>query len=642
MYSFAPPGHAPQRRVPRVLRYAVGALCAGATTLMAAPPAPPASTSYRIIQLAPPTFSNPAINASGQVAFTEYFAPGITRARLYDGNQVIDLGSLGGNSTAVAINDRGQVTGQSYLAPGGTVYQAYRWSRRIGMVNLSRPGVTASTGTAINAKGQVAGNAFFVDDAPGIRAFRWSSATGMVNLGSLNTRSVANAMNDAGTVAGDSEAAPPFGAQERVPVRWTQGGPLEPLNPFRFRFSNAAAINAAGHIVGFADVAPSGNGEAFLWTPQAGITSLGVPGESYPLRISDKGVVVGFTLFGPSVNNGFIWSRQNGVVLLGSRDSGRVRANDVNKHGQVVGEFDSRAYLWTRAGGVVDLNTRLVGAPAGFQLASASRINDNGAIVANANTGLVLLVPHAGTTAPPVAGPISVTGSPRIDALLTLSANFQDADAGENHTASWSWGDGSSDVGVVSASQGGGSVSGQHAWRAGGIYTVKLTITDSSGKRSTVEKTVVVCASGAVVAGEGSFSSPAVASTGATRAGGTASFSYRSALDPVSRGGPLALVFHAPEIAFQAASFDAMSADQFRVHYQGQGVLNGKPGYRFSFSAVKGAASGDGKNRVRMRIVHAEPGTAAAVVDYDNAIRPDAGAEGAVVALGTAFERGGN
>ena len=54
----------------------------------------------------------------------------------------------------------------------------------------------------------------------------------------------------------------------------------------------------------------------------------------------------------------------------------------------------NHAFLWTQADGMVDLNTRLRGAANGLILASAIAIADNGSIVANANTGLVLLKIH--------------------------------------------------------------------------------------------------------------------------------------------------------------------------------------------------------------------------------------------------------
>ena len=59
---------------------------------------------------------------------------------------------------------------------------------------------------------------------------------------------------------------------------------------------------------------------------------------------------------------------------------------------------------------MVDLNTRLAGAPEGLLLGEGVAISDNGAIVARGNTGLVLLVPV--TRSGKVGSGIDETGVP--------------------------------------------------------------------------------------------------------------------------------------------------------------------------------------------------------------------------------------
>ena len=202
----------------------------------------------------------------------------------------------------------------------------------------------------------------------------------------------------------------------------------------------------------------------------------------------------------------FVWTPKDGPRLLGTAGVDQSTARDVNKHGQVVGGFNSRAFVWTRAGGLVDLNTRLKDAPDGFELDEAYAISDNGSIVAGIATGgLVLLVPGACTKAPPVIGNIKRSGAARPGALLTFTAGFRDSDLRDAHTASWSWGDGDAGAGNVASVQGRGAVSGQHAYRAPGVYKVRLTVSDSGGERSVAQSTVVVGASGVVLAGDGRF-----------------------------------------------------------------------------------------------------------------------------------------
>lgn len=475
------------------------ALATSATAALASPPpasAPPtAKTTYRVVQLSAFT-GNADINAKGQVAFTEVIG-GVGRAKFYDGNTVRDIGTLGGPGAAIAaINDVGQIAGSSSGTNG--VQRAFRWSAATGMIDLGGPDTGFASAADINNRGWVTGSAQFGGQAQA-HAFRWTPQTGMVDLGSFNTNSNGFALNDKGTVVGNSES--PEGGLGRLAVRWPASTPLA-LTTFATPFSTALDINSAGQIVGNGSVDPGFQEIAFLWSPQTGIVDLGVPGPTLASaeKINEKGLVIGSSLT-PSNARGVVWSREHGLLIFGTLEVDQTRTRDLNNLGQVVGSFNNRAFVWTRASGVIDLNTRLVGAPPELELFEASAISDNGAIVAVANTGLVLLVPRNSYHQPPVASPIKITGMPRAGALLSFSASFKDVDVRDSHKAHWSWGDGSTTVGTVSEKNGTGSVSAQHAFRKNGTYTVRLTVTDSAGKSTTVHRTVLVCAAGAFTSG---------------------------------------------------------------------------------------------------------------------------------------------
>lgn len=134
--------------------------------------------------------------------------------------------------------------------------------------------------------------------------------------------------------------------------------------------------------------------------------------------------------------------------------------------------------------------------PPGFTLTIARDISDNGAIVANSNTGLVLL-PRAGGPAAPVVGAIAFSGAASIHVPVSFSASFTDSDPRDTHKAAWSWGDGQVEADTVSESNGAGSVSAMHTYHAAGMYNVRLTVTDSSGRKTVVHRTVMVCGPGA-------------------------------------------------------------------------------------------------------------------------------------------------
>lgn len=139
---------------------------------------------------------------------------------------------------------------------------------------------------------------------------------------------------------------------------------------------------------------------------------------------------------------------------------------------------------------MVDLNTRIPDAPAGLVLSQVFAIANNGEILAGSNAGLVLLKPGAGT-AFPVVGPISPTGPVAVGTSVVFAVHFTDANAGETHSATWSWADGSADtVGKIDEANGAGTASASHVFASAGVYPVFVTVTDSAGHGTTVSRNV--------------------------------------------------------------------------------------------------------------------------------------------------------
>jgi probable HAF family extracellular repeat protein len=456
-----------------------------------------AQPTYRIIPLSPEqVIVNADINASSQVAFTEY-VNGTFRAKFFDGHAVRDIGTLGGpNARASALNDQGQVAGSATVDAAGTLYHAYRWSRQTGMVDLGRRLPGESTGNDINNRGQVTGGAVFAP-GQGRRGFLWTPQTGMVvNIGTLDLSSYGSALNDAGAITGLT------GGDSLRAFRWTRREGMRAITTIYNEFTTANDINAAGHIVGAAALSTnlSQPAHAFVWTPREGLIDLGAGFSNRTIaeKINDSDMVIGNVRDFTEFPHGFVWTRESGVIEIGAGSPDIVTATaDLNNLGQVVGGFGDHAFVWTRAQGVVELNTRIRGAPDGLVLRVGRAISDKGAIVAQGNTGLVLLVPTAASdNEAPVVGPIQVTGALRAHALLTFSAAFKDADLRDIHKAAWAWGDGAREAATVSETTGAGSVSGQHTYRSPGDYTVNLTVTDSGGRSTTVHRKVVVRGSG--------------------------------------------------------------------------------------------------------------------------------------------------
>jgi probable HAF family extracellular repeat protein len=620
----------------RRILYPLIALCvSGSASLAGATDALHEKTTYTVIQLGSSS-SGGSINDKGQVAFNEESVRGVVRAKFYDGKHVHDIGTLGGPSTtALAVNNLGQVTGTSTLNADGSIMHAFRWSLATGIFDLNRKGVGNSVGVDINNKGQVTGPAAFPGTTSGntFRGFFWTPQTGMLDIGSFgpNLGSMPVAMNDAGVITGDAETGT-GGPLSLVAFRWSKAEGFQGIGTLPGEFTRGNDINNAGHIVGESPFPGTGSfdAHAFLWTRQAGLIDLGTGSNtgSVAFAINDHDVVVGQTLtrfVGPFY--GFVWTRATGLIEFKPQTPFGSSANDVNNHGLVVGNFgqrvgndiESRALVWTRAEGVVDLNTRIVGAPAGLTLFSADAISDNGSILASSNTGLVLLVPRSRCTCTrtaPTVGAVTLNGTARAGAQLSFAAAFNDIDLADTHKANWAWGDGSKEVGTVIEKNGAGNVSGQHVYAAPGIYTAALTVTDSSGQSTTVKRKLTVSGAGSYIAGQGWFMSPRGASSMAIKQGGIATFAVLSGANNgmTSPQGKAHFEFSAAGINFRSEQIDSQSVQGSQVQYSGKGRVNGAGVYNFTLTATATA----GKNRVRIRIWHYEPGSKAEVIDYDN------------------------
>jgi probable HAF family extracellular repeat protein len=160
---------------------------------------------------------------------------------------------------------------------------------------------------------------------------------------SFGSESSAVAVNNSGTVVGSRSGR--F-------FSWTKSGGLVELGA-----GGAVDVNNAGHILG---VDVSG---AFLWKP--GVGKIRIPHlssvEPYtvPEALSDAGHVVGVSLINGDYYRAFLWTEAGGLVdltvTLSTAASGAI---DVNTNGQVVGHRvlssgESRAFSWTATGGFV-------------------------------------------------------------------------------------------------------------------------------------------------------------------------------------------------------------------------------------------------------------------------------------------------
>ena len=77
---------------------------------------------------------------------------------------------------------------------------------------------------------------------------------------------------------------------------------------------------------------------------------------------------------------------------------------------------------------------------------------------------------------------------------MALSTSFTDPGIHDDHTATIDWGDSTTTNGTVTETPGSGDVTGTHTYAARGTYTVKVTVNDKDGGKTSKTTTVVVSA----------------------------------------------------------------------------------------------------------------------------------------------------
>jgi len=157
--------------------------------------------------------------------------------------------------------------------------------------------------------------------------------------------------------------------------------------------SEARCINDKGQVCGIYTF--QGEQHFFLWDPKKGISCLDLPKGVNPIKMNNRGQIIGQFNVENTKLHAFFWDPATGFIDIGTLGGERTWVTDINDNGQVVGysntgtgQNERHAYLWEN-GVMTDLGTLcgdlcLHGTDSG-----AMGINNDGIIVGFSNYAIM-------------------------------------------------------------------------------------------------------------------------------------------------------------------------------------------------------------------------------------------------------------
>lgn len=269
------------------------------------------------------------------------------------------------------INASGAVAGT--MGADNSTRRAFLWQGPGALTDLGtlNRGAGIAGATSVTTAGAAVGTANARSNS---HAFKWSNGT-MSDLGALSSKgySLANDVTATGSivVGGSSTTAGPEHAFKYDGAMHDLGIPAG-----GYTITEALGVNASGTIVGMARGSSLMRGFVYSGSTMTLIPTLG-GSFGYANHINDAGMIVGTAQTAGGQYHAFSYS--NGVITDLTPGAASAEAFGINNLGDVVGEADGRAFLYS-GGRLYDLSS-LVEPALGWSLVTAFAINDSGQIV---------------------------------------------------------------------------------------------------------------------------------------------------------------------------------------------------------------------------------------------------------------------
>jgi probable HAF family extracellular repeat protein len=298
----------------------------------------------------------------------------VDMATLAPGSSVVVRGP---NTAGLAVGGGRLVANGSTLPRVGLLFQSGAAAQQI----VGFAGSDNTTVFGVNDAGSIVGSS---NTATAVRAFIDTLAGAVRELPPLpgDTVSIAYAINNVGQAVGFSGGP----AGDRAVIWNTNGTPAALAGTSNLPSSRAFGINELGGVAG---VRGTGASRRAVFWPAGGAAQdlmlLAGHSISEAYAINARGDVVGYSANAAGTRRAALWPLAGPVVDIGTLPGGDFsQAFGINDAGDVVGASGSsagdRAFLWTRASGIRDLNSLIP--PSSFVLTKAAGINNLGMIVA--------------------------------------------------------------------------------------------------------------------------------------------------------------------------------------------------------------------------------------------------------------------